>query len=89
MIWPADITVPPPARPGPVAAPLGGADGEEGDLCLRVDGQGDFCLGRVEYRPDERLGGCQCPNGHPPCGYCTSSVPECGRCGWRYEDGSR
>jgi hypothetical protein len=83
--WPRDVRVPPPARPGPVAAPLGGADGDEGELCLRDNGRGGFCLTRIEYRPDASLGACQCPNGHPPCGYCVSSAPECPECGWRDE----
>lgn len=83
--WPRDVRVPPPARPGPVAAPLGGADGDEGELCLRDNGRGGFCLTRIEYRPDASLGACQCPNGHPPCGYCVSSAPECPGCGWRDE----
>ena len=84
--WPRDVRVPPPARPGPVAAPLGGADGEEGDLCLRDNGRGGFCLSRVEYLPDARMGGCSCPTTHPPCGYCVSSLPECPGCGWRADD---
>ena len=82
--WPRDVRVPPPARPGPVAAPLGGADGEDGELCLRDTGKG-FCLSRIEYLPDARLGGCSCPTTHPPCGYCVSSMPECPGCGWRDE----
>lgn len=86
--WPRDVRVPPPARPGPVAAPLGGADGEEGDHCLRDTGKG-FCLSRIEYLPDATLGSCWCPTGNPPCGYCTSSAPECPGCGWRADDAAR
>lgn len=85
--WPREITVPPPARPGPVAAPLGGADGEEGSHCLRDDGRGGFCLNRIEYVPNSDLGGCNCASMRmPPCSYCVSTMPECRGCGWRMED---
>lgn len=83
--FPSDIRVPRPRGRGPVNAPLGGADGEEGELCLRDTGRG-FCLSRIEYLPDARMGGCACPTTHPPCGYCVSSLPECPGCGWRSDD---
>lgn len=83
--FPRDIQVPRPRGRGPVAAPLGGLDGEEGHHCLRDTGRG-FCLTRIEYLPDARLGGCWCPSGNPPCGYCTSSAPQCPGCGWRADD---
>lgn len=88
--WPRDVRVPPPARPGPVAAPLGGVDGEEGDHCLRDNGRGGFCLTRIEYLPDARMGGCNCASMRmPPCGYCVSTEPQCPGCGWRLEHASR
>lgn len=83
--WPRDVRVPSIPRPGPINAPLGGADGEEGEHCLRDNGRGGFCLSRIEYLPDARMGGCACPTTHPPCGYCVSSLPECPGCGWRAE----
>lgn len=83
--FPRDVRVPRPRGRGPTAAPLGGADGEEGDLCLRDTGKG-FCLSRIEYLPDASLGDCQCPNGNPPCGYCVSTLPQCPGCGWRADD---
>jgi hypothetical protein len=80
--FPRDVSVPPPVMRGRIVTPPPGDD--EGDLCLRIDGRGETCLGSLIYLPDESLGGCQCPNGHPPCGYCTSTMPECRRCGWRH-----
>lgn len=83
MRWPAEVTVPPPARPGPVNAPLGDDDGQH---CLRDTGRG-FCLARIEYLPDAARGGCGCSHSPmPPCGYCVSSMPECPGCGWRIEE---
>lgn len=81
-IWPADVAVPPRAVLGNRPAPLGA---EEGQLCLRTEGGTKPCLGTIELLPDSSLGGCWCPAGHPPCGYCTSTIPECRRCGWRDE----
>lgn len=50
----------------------------EGQICRR-----DGCTGLIELRPDESEGGgCSCFRS-PPCGYCTSTMPECPACGWR------
>lgn len=85
----ADFTVPPaPMRGLPADAPLGGADGAEGELCLRpYDGR--VCLGVIEYLKSDRDpdgAACTCHMGHPPCGYCMSSAPTCVDCGWRDEE---
>jgi hypothetical protein len=80
----ATFTVPPPTMRGRAVTPAPGW--EEGEQCLRLDGLNTTCLGRIAYLPDESLGGCGCPNGHPPCSYCTSTMPECTRCGWRDEE---
>jgi hypothetical protein len=80
----ATFTVPPPAMRGRITIPEPG--NEEGELCLRIDGRGETCLGSILYLPDEDLGGCGCPNGHPPCSYCTSTLPECRRCGYREDE---
>lgn len=51
---------------------------EEGDICRR-----DGCAGLIELIPDNSEGGgCSCFRA-PPCGYCTSTMPECPACGWR------
>jgi hypothetical protein len=76
------FTVPPPVMRGRIVTPAPGDD--EGALCLRIDGRGETCLGSLIYLPDEDLGGCGChAMRHPPCSYCTSTMPECRRCGWR------
>lgn len=80
--WPADVSVPLARRAVPTNAPEGL---QEGDLCLRTDGRGQICRGRIEYLPDrsdEHGGGCYC-HVSPPCGFCTSTMPECPACGWR------
>jgi len=80
----ATFKVPPPTMRGlPADAPLGV---DEGEMCLRSHGEERPCLAKIEYMPDERLGGCWCPSGHPPCSYCTSTMPECPSCGWRMEE---
>ncbi len=54
---------------------------EEGDACNR-----DGCTGVLENLPDKSMdGGCSCHRS-PPCGYCTSTMPECPECGWRLEE---
>lgn len=83
--FPREVRIPAPAimRGLPGNAPVGT---DEGHLCLRSDGGRDPCLGVIEYRPDETLEGCGCPNSPmPPCSYCTSTMPECPTCGWRDE----
>jgi hypothetical protein len=75
----ADFAVPLRPVKGLWDAPLGT---DEGQQCLRSN-DGAICLAVIEYRPDASLGGCWCPTGHPPCGYCTSVMPECPACGWR------
>lgn len=50
---------------------------EEGQLCRR-----DGCPGVIELVPDPALEGCSC-HLNPPCGYCTSIMPECPICQWR------
>lgn len=86
MRWPADVAVPPPVMRGrPRVAPAGD---QEGQLCLRTyDGAQPTCFGRMELVEDDRLGSCTCHLGHPPCGWCVSSMPTCTTCGHRVEDG--
>ena len=81
----AGFTVPAPVMRGRVVTPAPGL--EEGEFCLRMDGTNATCLGRIEYLPDEDLGGCYCCSlPMPPCSYCTSTMSECTRCGWRDEE---
>jgi hypothetical protein len=79
-VFPRNVNVPVPVKRGRMfAAPVGT---DEGELCMR-----DNCLGVIEYMPDSSMDGCGCRNmPMPPCSYCTSTMPECPRCGWREED---
>lgn len=60
---------------------------EEGDRCQRQHGDGTICMGRIEHLPDrsDPHAGCSC-HLSPPCSFCTSTMPECQRCGWRSEE---
>lgn len=69
----ATFTVPPPARPGPVAAMTGTQEGEQ---CLRQTNTG-YCLQRLESLPDPDGHGCSCHKGHAPCGYCMTYTAAC------------
>lgn len=51
---------------------------EEGDYCNRED-----CKGRIGF---DKVYGCTCHMGHPPCGACTSQLLSCLKCGWEYEE---
>lgn len=53
---------------------------EEGDVCNR-----DGCEGVIEFLPENKDGSCSC-HISPPCGHCTSTMPECPVCGWREEE---
>ena len=85
MIFPQEVRVPcQPMRGRMRDAPLGM---DEGDLCLRSEGGHPPCLGVLSYEPDRSYGGCGCSTSPmPPCSYCTSTLPECPRCGWRCEE---
>lgn len=57
----------------------------EGDRCNRTTGTEPPCPGVIELLPDNTEGGCCSCHIAPPCGYCTSTIPECPVCGWRDE----
>ncbi len=50
---------------------------EPDDTCNRLQEDGTYCTGTMQ---DQREGGCNCPSGMPPCGYCTTTHTECDEC---------
>lgn len=78
--WPADVVVAPAPMRGRQITPEPGW--EEGALCLRNYPGEATCLGKLDLRRDDDLGGCSCFVS-APCSSCMSYVPECPRCGHR------